>query len=328
MTRRPPPTAHVPTSRTYFARCAGRWLIATVALCALMVPAPAYAWWGWLEKMSGPDGLKGPQFEFRVACFGEKPGDVELAESLGKEATALTVVASRSQREESDEWEDAGNKWWEVATAWAAALGEDPPAQNSGKGRQRAVDWQARALRLESRERAKLMATSSAGVAWSFCKPEKERRLALDLSWGMFDNDGSAEFAGGAPIDLTTLTTAISWRVFASTRFDVVEVSAGGGVYWFSSEGFRSKRGVVLQPGRLTFRAPSSWSGASSADKPQILKRLAAIPIYGIGLTVFPAGFEATDFAGVGEKAVRIPRELLTTQYFFLNVEPLIRLVR
>ena len=85
----------------------------------------------------------------------------------------------------------------------------------------------------------------------------------------------------------------------------------------------------MLQPGRITFRAPSSWSGALTKDqKPDLRKRLAAIPVYGVGFTVFPSGFEAADFAATGDRAVRIPRELLTTQYFFVNVEPLIRLVR
>ena len=52
-----------------------------------------------------------------------------------------------------------------------------------------------------------------------------------------------------------------------------------------------------------------------------------AIPVYGIGVTMFPAGFEPNEFAGVGDKAVRIPRELLGTHYFFVNVEPFLRLI-
>jgi hypothetical protein len=95
-------------------------------------------------------------------------------------------------------------------------------------------------------------------------------------------------------------------------------------MYWFTSTGFPSLQGVVLQPARLTFRAPSSWSGKELKD----WKRWAAIPVYGIGVTMFPAGFEPNDFAGVGDKSVRLPRELLRTQYFFVNLEPFLRTFR
>ena len=298
-------------------------LAVVVALLTLGLPLPAFAWWGWLEKLSGPPDLNGPQFEVRVVCFGEKPPEVALAESLAADATAL-MVAARGTDDQSKEWQIAGEKWREVTNAWAAALDEAPPSGGTGNNRERAFDWRARAWRLEGRERAKLMATSSAGVMWSLCRPDRERRLALDVNWGLWGNDGTADYAGGAPIRLSTLMTSVSWRLLADTDWDFVDLSAGGGVYWFTSEGFPSQQGVVLQPARITVRAPSSWSGKPLGD----WRRWAAIPVYGIGLTVFPAGFEATDFAGVEGKAVRIPRELLTTQYFFVNVEPFLRMVR
>jgi hypothetical protein len=172
-----------------------------------------------------------------------------------------------------------------------------------------------------------LTATSSAGVLWSLCKPKKYRRLSIDVGWSTWDTDPDPGYAGGARINLDMFMPLVSWRVFAGTNIDFVELSAGGGVYWFSSAGFKSIRGVVLQPARLTFRAPSSWSGASKDEPNWLLKRLATIPVYGIGVTMFPAGFEPDAFAGGGENAVRIPRELLRTQYLFVNVEPFLRLI-
>ena len=167
-----------------------------------------------------------------------------------------------------------------------------------------------------------LTATSSAGVLWSLCKPDRQRRLSIDLGWSTLEADPDPGYAAGTPINLDMLMPLVSWRVLADTKYDFVELSAGAGVYWFSSPGFESLRGVVLQPARLTIRAPSSWSGRPLRN----WQRWAAIPVYGIGVTLFPDGFEPNDFAGVGDKAVRLPRELLKTQYIFVNVEPFLRM--
>jgi len=290
-------------------------------LLLVVTPASAYAWWGKLEKLSGPSGLSGPQFDFRVVCFGEKPFEIADAESRSVDARRLTRTERGTGK---PNWAAVADQWKQTANAWSVVLGEPQPADPAGTDEQRAERWQRDAERLEGRARARLMATSSVGVLWSLCRPDKERRLALDVNWGVWGNNGEADYAGGAPIKLQTLMTSVSWRLLADSNWDFVEVSAGAGVYWFSSTGFPSRNGVVLQPGRVTFRAPSSWSGKKLND----WRRWAAIPVYGIGITVFPAGFEATDFAGTGDKAVRIPRELLTTQYFFLNVEPFLRMAR
>jgi hypothetical protein len=290
------------------------FLLGVIALAVMGLPSPAYAWWGWLEKLSGPSGINGPQFDFRVVCFGEK---IE-AQVLTQEAEALMAAAMQDMERNSARWKAAADKWQEADEAWADALGDSPPDAIKIDERSRAERLQAAVLEKQERGRAMLMATSSAGVVWSFCNPTKARRMALDVNYGVWRNDGSADYAGGARINLTTLTTSVSYRLLAHTRWDFIEVSAGGGAYWFSSAGFPSNSGVVLEPGRLTLRAPSSWSSRPKKD----WRRWAAVPVYAIGLTVFPAGFEATDFAGVGDKAVRIPRELLTSHYFYLNIEP------
>ncbi len=116
----------------------------------------------------------------------------------------------------------------------------------------------------------------------------------------------------------------MSWRLLPDTNYDWVDVGIGGGAYWFTSSGFPSQNGVVLQPVRLTFRAPPSWFGQEAST----FRRLAAVPGIAFGLTMFPAGFEADAFAGVGEKAVRLPREIVPTWYVFLNVQPLLQLLR
>jgi hypothetical protein len=289
----------------------------------LGVPAPADAQWGKLEKLSGPGEFSGWALEFRVACFGDPLPDGPL-DALASTAATATETARKSIERDSKQWQDAAAAWETAARAWAFELGhayEDPGSHPLDQGR---VDYRRRAEELRAavnRAPATMMATSSAGVAWSLCSPNRKRRLALDVGWNFWDSDPDSNYAGGAPINLDTLMASISWRVLAGTDFDFVEVGAGGGMYWFTSTGFESLRGVVLQPAKFMLRAPSSWSGKALKD----IRRWAAIPVFGIGVTMFPGGFEPNDFAGVGDRAVRIPRELLLTQYWFFNLEPFLR---
>lgn len=300
-----------------------RAFVACGFMILLGLPAPAHAQWGKLEKLSGPGSFSGWAFEFRVVCFGDRVDESAL-DALAARAASATEAARQSKERDSQQWQAAAAAWEAAARAWAFELGhkyEEPPVVEIEKGR---VDYQRRAEDLRAavnRAPATLMATSSVGVAWSLCNPNKKRRLALDIGWNTWDSDPDPNYAGGASINLDTLMASISWRALEGTDFDFVEVSAGGGTYWFTSTGFESLNGVVLQPARLTFRAPSSWSGKSLKD----IRRWAAIPAFAVGITTFPAGFEPTDFAGVGDRAVRIPRELLYTHYWFFNLEPFLR---
>src|SRR6476620_2109776 len=110
----------VSISPTRLGRRIGGVLVSAIALCAVMAPAPAYAWWGWLEKMSGPSGLNGPQIEVRAVCFGDRHDDVKRAGSLAAEAARLTPIANRSK---DPDWEGVADRWMEAATTWASILG-------------------------------------------------------------------------------------------------------------------------------------------------------------------------------------------------------------
>jgi hypothetical protein len=74
--------------------------VIVIALCVLAfvitLPAPAHAWWYWLDELSGPGPFTGPQFDFRIACFGEDSGFKEALalskhiEALSKQIAALS----------------------------------------------------------------------------------------------------------------------------------------------------------------------------------------------------------------------------------------------
>ncbi|MGH7486533.1 MAG: hypothetical protein ACREMY_13185, partial [bacterium] len=69
-----------------------RTLKSTVCLLFLFLltaATPAQAWWGWLEELSGPGKFRGPQFEFRLVCFGEESEAKRLVDAF-KSARALT----------------------------------------------------------------------------------------------------------------------------------------------------------------------------------------------------------------------------------------------
>jgi hypothetical protein len=53
----------------------------SLLLCALLVilmPAPAHAFFGWLDNLSGPGPFMGEEIEIRLFCFGGKDGGVKF----------------------------------------------------------------------------------------------------------------------------------------------------------------------------------------------------------------------------------------------------------
>lgn len=296
-------------------------------LLQLVWPAPAEAWWGKLEKLSGPGPFTGLVYEFRVACFGSEDNSFTAANVRTSSARVAIATARRERSTGKSNWVFARDSWNEAAQAWAAVIDETyvPPSPTGAAATEDDANRaEADARDFRNRAYSMGMAKSAVGVFWSFCSPEKDRRVGLDVSLSTLDASGRDYYAGGAPINLDTLMASVSWRMLADTKVDFVDVSTGGGVYWFTSTGFPSKSGVVLQPVRLTFRAPPSWSSKRASH----IKRWAALPSYAFGITTFPGGFEADDFNATGDRAVRLPRELIATHYVFVNVQPLLQMLR
>ena len=85
---------------------------------------PALAWWEWLDPLSGPKGLKGPQFEARLVCFGsELPSNLRTLLSTADTDMANAVTLERQKPGSSDV-----TKAWIKLTSWnAAALAQSRP---------------------------------------------------------------------------------------------------------------------------------------------------------------------------------------------------------
>jgi hypothetical protein len=175
---------------------------------------------------------------------------------------------------------------------------------------------------LESGYRA-IESIASTGVFWSFCDTDTHRRASLDLGIYLWRADGDKKFAGSNEIKLNTAMSFLSYRVFRDPRYDVIDVGVGGGIYWFSSLGFDSFHGVVLQPIRGDFHAPSVWASYPwKGESTFALRRIAAIPTFRWGAMLFPAGFKGGAFGP--EAPDRISSDLVPTWTLFFNVRPLL----
>jgi hypothetical protein len=258
-------------------------------LFELMLPAPAHAWWDWLDDLSGPGKFKGWHLEARLVCFNDRvappsPGNAANARTTRNAATATTEAQPTSA---------------DTATTTTTETQGDLVDHNF-----------------------------SGGVTLSACRarPGERRRASIDLGLRLLrytDNSTSNAFAGGNSISLSTLVPSFEWRVFNNPRLDVVDAGVGAGVYWFSSlgsspGGFDSFSGVIVEPVRLDFHAPTVWTRD---------KWWTAIPNLRFGLVVFPGGFDTNAFGAnlTGDKAHRIDSEWLKNFGIFFDLDPIIR---
>jgi hypothetical protein len=319
----------------------------------LIAPAPAQAWWAWLDDLSGPGKFRGPQFEFRLVCFGEESEAKRLVELYTAAYSMTSKVASNPGeriaplREAEEAWDkfigelnasqitfpildpskvaEASGTIRREFTTFRAAMSAPPPAGTASPIDEffRVVNPQVQPL--IAREVRGISSISSTGIFLSACSTDKKRRSSIELGASFLYADGNSSFANGQQIRLTTLMPEFSLRVFTDPRFDFLDAGLGAGIYWFTSKGFNSFSGVVLQPGRLDFHAPTLWSTYPLDGGSHILRRIAAAPTFRFGLTMFPAGFSADAFAGVRDKRVRIPGELIPSWSLFINLEPFVR---
>jgi hypothetical protein len=154
----------------------------------------------------------------------------------------------------------------------------------------------------------------------------KKARASINLGFRLFKADADPQYAGNHEIRLTMLVPSFSWSVFgASEHWDFLDVGIGGGVYWFSSEGFSSFSGTVLEPAWFDFHVPPSVGYDRASRQLTWWGAVSQTPTVRIGWAFFPAGFEANAFNATGSAARRIPAEGVFGWSVFLNLEPLVR---
>jgi hypothetical protein len=83
----------------------------------LVVPAPAQAWFGWLDNLSGPGPFNGAEFDFKLLCFMDQPSWQQAVaakqslvdfENFSKTMMAAATVVTPAARQNNQLREDIG----------------------------------------------------------------------------------------------------------------------------------------------------------------------------------------------------------------------------
>ena len=259
-----------------------RWLKRSVLLCLLIVvvtPAPAHAWFEWLDRLSGPGYWWGGKVDVRALCFGPKiPADSsgstfeEFSENvarLRKVNESLRVVKPR----ELDEIE------MELMTLTESGF--------RGGTRSRLV------TRYQTAKNQVATAASFAGapgILYSLCSPDRVRSFALEFGLTLMGAPGDPKFANNQAIGMATFTTGLTYRVPLSVDADVIDLGTNVGGYLFFSEALRPVSGFMMEP-FIDLHLPTSWQMNGSKWE----KFFGRFTVRS-GLTFFPGGFKAGTF--------------------------------
>jgi hypothetical protein len=349
-----------------------RRVVLAVAVCLgiqLIRPAPAQAWWGWWDELSGVGPFQGLEFETRLYCFGQnqRPPDAGLTRSAAEQVASAFDLFNQVMTDAKLAIEEgrraalvgqfgkvraetvkASSRMISPATAGAVQdsitklrneISPETlcPKGTCGAARTTLATVDARLQIAEAGyQEAQRQATdyrmiaASAGVTYSACSVQRDvhRRGSINLTFRLLENygDRQRQYAGGNQVNLATLVPTVSWRPLVGIpRFDVIDLAAGAGVYWLTSEGARAGgfdpiSGIVLEPIRVDFHLPSSIAkrGAGGA--------LASGFSYRRGWAIFPGGFAPNAF-GITEtprQAERIAGEWVHNWAIFYDIGPII----
>jgi hypothetical protein len=160
---------------------------------------------------------------------------------------------------------------------------------------------------------------NSTGVFWSFCSPDQTRKhWAVELGATFWSADSNPDFAHTYNIRLLTIMPSVSYRVFPDARYDVIDAGVSAGRYRFSSGGFNTFTGWVLEP-YLDLHGPTRWVNDCG------FKQLAALLTLRFGLIDFPGGFDTGPQFGAETNTHIRGSKLTKTATVFFNVPPLAR---
>jgi len=323
-----------------------------LALCLVheaSAPAPALAWFGWLDEWSGPGKFWGLLYEMRLVCFGPDSGIVEVVAAYQRAQQSTQLVLTPPEKPDNvlrdavTDWQAAFTVLHVAQIRWNAPKVDETtrvlgaiqkflnPEITNAQGEKQTINALLKILvtdadkvmRLAIESRAGQMVTIGAtGMFWSACSDEKERRISIEFNvndWHSFDNENNAKFSGGTSIRFVTVMPSVTWRMFANQKADIVDIGVAAGYYAFSSKGFNTVGGFIVEPLRIDLHAPSSWASYPRTDA----KRLASMFTFRAGLMTIPGGFASNAFAR-GSHVGPIKAEIVPTVGFFVNLNSLL----
>lgn len=310
-----------------------RWLNRRVVLCLLIVvlaPAPAYAWFEWLDYLSGPGRWYGVKVDVRALCFGRTldPGlerdirNLRLTVAPGPDAlkAAETGWADivRRIRAVDDGLDLLKPDLDGVEKDLIKVFDEvrDPKLQASGIAKDKLEPLQQRLTNGLERVRKADLAIASTGIFISLCSAEKRKSFGLEFGVTAMGAPGNDNFANGETIWLTTFTGGVSYRLPLPASRDFMDLGTNAGMYRFYSKGFENFSGWTIEP-FVDFHMPTRFIFDESKAK-----RFFARFSLRAGLVFFPGGFTAEQFASAPSKSDISGREATTSLTVFYRLRP------
>jgi hypothetical protein len=313
--------------------------IAVLCVMALLLSPPrAHAWFAFLDYLSGPGPFYGPKFDARVWCFGAK---VPLNEAGRELKSAVDLTAATKSLRSLEALEAVKGQWKKFTDATSRVntglnRSDDDGLETfkselsilltaRGAGPIYEVST-AELLHLLARGEALLdhadqesLSIAGTGVFISFCPPEIRRTFSIEGGFTTLQAGSNPFYANNHTIRLNTFTAALSYRPQWKADRDVLDFGVSAGMYRFSSAGFETFRGVIMEP-FVDIHGPSQQINAGA------LQQLASQLTLRLSVVFFPGGFEAAAFGATGDTARRIKGgEGTFSATVFFNLLPTIR---
>jgi hypothetical protein len=315
-----------------------RWFKRSVVLCVLalvLTPARADAWFEWLDYLSGPGPWYGYKLDLRVWCSGPKGPwkglrdsvDEAIVASLSKDAATRisarakwsTTFAKLIEANQALPMTDPQRLADEIETLKGVlrlnnpATAEFDPAPRDvlkiGEDFHRALDKIERGA----------ASIASTGIFLSLCKNDRTRAFAVEVGFTSLQALSNPSYANDHSIRQNTFTAGVSYRFPLPPDRDIVDIGATVGMYRFSSRGFDTFSGLIVEPVFVDLHGPTRLVNAGG------LKQLGGLFTLRLSLVMFPAGFDREQFAAVASKPAHISgREATPSATIFFNLTPLL----
>jgi hypothetical protein len=200
--------------------------VALASLTGLLtLPAPALAWWDFIEQFSGPRKFQGWDIQLRLFCI------VETTKQVIRYVPDLSFKPVQNQK-----------------PPLVAQLIEERGTEGRAAAPLGVVLSLCR-IDPDKDEKQRLMFDLGARFMRS----------------NHYEGDTTPDFANGETIHFTTLEPAVMVPLIGGQRWLRLDYGFGAGVYWFSSKGFPSFNGAFLEPIRFDLRIPLSKTGFPAA---------------------------------------------------------------
>lgn len=314
-----------------------RWFKRTVVLCALalvLTPARADAWFEWLDYLSGPGRWYGYKMDLRVWCSGAEGKWKGLRELLDKAIVNSLSRDARIRLEGAARWEEVferlkssnqalpmtdpqtlANEIESVRGVLKLSPGIsefDPPLGDVlklGEDLHRALD------KIEKGAAS----IASTGIFLSLCKNDRTRAVAVEIGFSSLQALSSPAYARDYSIRMNTINAGLSYRFPLPPDRDIIDIGTNVGMYHFSSRGFKSFSGLIVEPVFVDFHGPTRLVDAGG------LKQLGGLITLRLSLVMFPGGFDGAQFASAASKPAQISgRETTKSATVFFNLTPLL----